>query len=126
MNHPTLLSSQQFDQFFDLLSNILNDFSNSNTQVIIFGDFNLDVLKYNIIHQVTEYIDLLFSFGFLQLVMKPTRCTAQSATLIDHVVTNSKSDVFETSILTSKISDHFPIIFFSSVCASTPNNKLIK
>ena len=126
VNHPTLSSSQQFDQFFDLLSNILNDFSNSNTQVILFGDFNLDVLKYNIIHQVTEYIDLLFSFGFLQLVMKPTRCTAQSATLIDHVVTNSKSDIFETAILTSKISDHFPIVFFSSVCTSIPNNKLIK
>ena len=51
-------------------------------------------LKYNIITQVTEYIDLLFSYGFLQLIMKPTRCTSHSATLIDHVVSNSKADFF--------------------------------
>ena len=54
-----------------VFSNLLNDFAASNTQVIIVGDFNLDALKY-LVNQVTEYIDLLFSFGFLQLIMKPT------------------------------------------------------
>ena len=117
VNHPTLSSSQQFDQFFELFSNLLNDFAASNTQVIIVGDFNLNALKYNLVNQVTEYIDLLFSFGFLQLIMKPTRCTPHSASLIDHVLTNTKSDLFETAILTSDISDHFPIIFFSKICS---------
>ena len=126
VNHPTLSSSQQFEQFFDLLSNLLNDFAASNTQVILFGDFNLDVLKYNIVHQVTDYIDLLFSFGFLQLIMKPTRCTLNSATLIDHVVTNTKSDIFETIILTAKISDHFPIVFVSNVCTPPQAKKIVK
>jgi len=113
VNHPTLSSSEQFSQFSEYLLNILSDFSASNTQVILFGDFNLDALKYNINNQVTEYIDLLFSFGYLQIVMKPTRCTTHSATLIDHIVTNSKSDVFDTVLLTSEISDHFPVIHFS-------------
>ena len=126
VNHPTLSSSQQFDQFFEMFSNLLNDFSCSNTQVIIVGDFNLDALKYNLVNQVTEYIDLLFSYGFLQLIMKPTRCTPHSASLIDHVLTNTKSDVFETAILTSDISDHFPFIFFSKICSHPQNNKLIK
>ena len=112
VNHPTLSSSEQFVQFIELLTNLLSDFSDINTQVILFGDFNLDALKYNIITQVTEYIDLLFSYGFLQLIMKPTRCTSHSATLIDHVVSNSKADFFESIILTTKISDHFPIIYF--------------
>ena len=44
--------------------------------------------------------------------MKPTRCTSHSATLIDHVVSNSKADFFESIILTTKISDHFPVIYF--------------
>ena len=112
VNHPTLSSSEQFSQFFELLTNLLSELSECNTQVILFGDFNLDALKYNIINQVTEYIDLLFSYGFLQLIMKPTRCTPHSATLIDHVLTNSKADFFESVILTTKISDHFPIIYF--------------
>ena len=94
--------------------------------MIIVGDFNLNALKYNLVNQVTEYIDLLFSFGFLQLIMKPTRCTPHSASLIDHVLTNTKSDLFETAILTSDISDNFPIIFFSKICSQPHSNKLIK
>ena len=113
VNHPTLSSSEQFCQFIDLFSNILNSFSSSNTPVYIFGDFNLDALKYNIANQVTEYIDNLFSHGFIQIIMKPTGCTPTTSTLIDHIVTNSRISIFETVILISKISDHFPIIFFT-------------
>ena len=44
-------------------------FSELNQQIFLFGDFNLDALKYNIIGNVTENIDMLFSYGFLQIVM---------------------------------------------------------
>ena len=83
-NHPTLSSSEQFLQFLELLSNLLSSLSDSNSQVFLFGDFNLDALNYNIIGQVTEYIDLLFSHGLLQINLKPTRCTMHSATLIEY------------------------------------------
>ena len=112
--HPTLSSSDQFSQFFEIFSNILNDLSSMNLQITLFGDFNLDALKYNIINQVTDYIDLLFSFGFLQLIMRPTRCTHHSATLIDHIVTNNTDGVYESVIMINRISDHFPIFYFSS------------
>ena len=49
-----------------------------------------------------------------------------SASLIDHVSTNTKSNLFETAILTSDISDHFTIIFFSKICSQPHSNKLIK
>ena len=125
-NHPTLSSSQQFLQFLELLSNLLSSLSDSNSQVFLFGDFNLDALNYNIIGQVTEYIDLLFSHGLLQINLKPTRCTMHSATLIDHVVTNSRADLFQTAILTSKISDHFPLIFLFNENTKLNNAKIIK
>ena len=82
VNHPTLTSSEQYQQFMELLTNLLSSFSELNQQIFLFGDFNLDALKYNIIGNVTEYIDMLFSYGFLQIVMKPTRCTQHSASLI--------------------------------------------
>ena len=113
-SHPLFSSSEQFIQFFDLLTNLLDDLSNLNTPVLLFGDFNLDVLKYGIIKNVTEYIDLLFSFGFLQLVLKPTRCTPHSASVIDHILTNSQAENFESVILVTKLSDHFPIFHFSN------------
>ena len=114
-SHPNMSSSEQFAQFSEILSNLLNDFSVGNQQVVIFGDFNLDVLKYNIINQVTEYVDLLFSFGFLQLILRPTRCTPTSATLIDYILSNKSEGMHESVILTSKISDHFPIVYFSNI-----------
>jgi exonuclease III len=64
VNHPTLSSSQQFDQFFDLFSNLLHDLTSLNIPIYLFGDFNLDALKYNIINKVTEYIKVSFFFWF--------------------------------------------------------------
>ena len=53
---------------------------------------------------------ILCSFGFLQIVTKPTRITENSATLIDHILTNSSNNVFESLLLLWKISDHLPLI----------------
>jgi len=80
---------------------------------MLLGDFNIDALKYTSSEFVSTYIDSLFSSGFLQTITKPTRCTNRSATLIDHAITNISQDSFTNIILTTKISDHFPIIIFS-------------
>lgn len=94
----------------DLFSNLLTKLSNSNLNFYIAGDINLDVLKYQNNSFVTEYVDLLFSFGTLQLISKPTRCTLNSATVIDHLITNDFLKSSDCYILTSCISDHFPVI----------------
>jgi hypothetical protein len=112
--HPTLSSGDQFTQFMDLLSNLCSNLSDYKSPVYSFGDFNLDLLQYNSSQQVTDYIDLLFSFGFMQIITKPTRVTLKSATLIDHLITTSDSNVFESVILTTKLSDHFPLIYVSN------------
>jgi exonuclease III len=62
--HPNLSSADQFSQFIDLLSNLCSELSSVNCPVYLAGDINLDVLQYNFNHNTSEYIDLLFSFGF--------------------------------------------------------------
>jgi len=109
--HPTLSNTEQFTQFIEIFSNVLSDAHSKFENVYIFGDFNLDLIKLNKNKQVKEYVDLLFSFGFLQIVTRPTRLSSSSATLIDHIITNVSHPVYETSILTASISDHFPIFF---------------
>ena len=76
------------------------------------GDYNVDLLKCNSNSRVSEFIELLFSFGLMQIVTKPTRCTDNSASLIDHIITNHHVPSYTSVILTSKISDHFPILYF--------------
>jgi hypothetical protein len=75
---------------------------------------------------VTEYVDLLFSFGLLQVITKPTRCTQNSATWIDHVITNSMCPNIESIIVTSLISDHFPIIHHCNSPKKSPSQQLLK
>jgi len=111
--HPNLTSNEQMNQFMELFSNQIAHLSSLNATVHIMGDFNLDLLKYNESNFIQNYADMFFSSGFLQLIMKPTRCTSNTATLIDHIITNCNNKKLVSGILTLKISDHFPI-FFSS------------
>ncbi len=61
----------------------------------------------------------------MQLLIKPTRLTVNSATLIDHIISNSTSENHDISILTSNISDHFPLMYVSSTKKSTMQNKTV-
>ncbi len=110
-NHPTLSQNNQFNQSLELIDSIISLCNEKKIPTFLFGDFNIDVLKYGQNNQASEYVDLLFSHGFLQTITKPTRCTNSTATLIDHCLTNSTNFNHNSSILTSLLSDHFPIIY---------------
>ena len=49
-----------------------------------------------------------------QSILKPTRVTTNSATLIDHVITNANLTSVKSVIFTEKISYHYPILSFLS------------
>ncbi len=125
-SHPTISSGDQFDISMELFTNLLSTINEKNMTAFIFGDFNIDVLKYGKCQKTTDYIELLFSQGFIQTVTKPTRCTNNSASLIDHCITNSTTISHETFILTSFISDHFPILCNLSTTAKEKNCKFIQ
>ena len=108
--YPGLTFTDQFAQFSDMLSNLLSQLNDYSNNVSIYGDFNLDLLKATENKFINEYINNIFSNGYLQIVLKPTRLTTHSATLIDHIITNCKSTNHNSYILCDQISDHFPII----------------
>ena len=105
--------SEQLDSFIEILSNILESLNELNCKVYLVGDFNIDLLQFNNHPKTREFIDKLFSNGYLQLVNHPTRVShhanQKSASLIDHCWTNNCSQSFNSGIITSYISDHFPI-----------------
>ena len=120
--HPSYSLSESYSQFVNLLSNICNELINTKKQFYLLGDFNLNLLEYNKCSQVTEYIDLLFSFGLIQIISKPTRCTLNSATILDHIITNQQVPTYNSVILVTSLSDHFPVTFMQKtvVRASSP------
>jgi len=107
--HPLFNAAEQFVQFSEIFSNFCDSLTALNSKLYIMGDLNLDVLKYSTCPNVTSYVDLLFSYGLLQIITKPTRCTSHSATLIDHIITNNSETSLESYIITTFLSDHFPV-----------------
>ena len=82
-----------------------------NKHIVLAGDFNLNVLDFENNKKVENFINLMFRYGMIPTINKPTRVTANTATAIDHIITNVIIDTdFKTGILKSCISDHFAII----------------
>jgi len=109
---PNHTPQAQFDQFLEIYANVANSLLESHDDFYICGDTNIDLIKLKTNKIASDYIDLLFSLGLLQIVTKPTRCKPTSATLIDHIVTNVMSSSYESRILVDFTSDHFPLFYF--------------
>ena len=58
----------------------------------------------------------MFGNGFIPLINKPTRISLNSASLLDHIWTNSKTTLkLNCAILTYCVSDHLPIFLSMSI-----------
>jgi hypothetical protein len=125
--HPTLTQSQQFTDFFQLFDNMLSNINASNIPCYIMTDSNINLLNCHTDHRVQEYLNLCLSHGFINTINHPTRITSNdSASLIDHIFTNSSNSQLTSGILTSDISDHlctFIQLEFHKSRQNTPNTK---
>ena len=63
----------------------MDTIQHENKHCLIMGDMNIDLLKFETHTKTDDYLDNLFTHGFIPLITKPTRVTTHSATLIDHM-----------------------------------------
>ena len=89
----------RFEKFIDV---VLNE----GKEIILLGDFNKDLSDAD---ANREWLILTESLGLTQLVTEPTRVTAVSSTLIDHIYTNEDEHVSSTHVAHIQISDHYAI-----------------
>ena len=94
----------------------------------IMGDFNLDRLKHDK-HPPTEtFLDIMHANSFIPIINRPTRVTRDTCTLIDNIYTNNyntKNDNY-SGLLTTDISDHFPVFHLSKKCSEHSINNEYK
>ena len=76
-----------------------------NKTVVLLGDFNADLLKYDQNSNISDFLDLMYSSLLLPHIFSPTRTTS-SATLIDNIFTNSYNSSFVSGNLINVLSDH--------------------
>ena len=56
--------------------------------IVLAGDFNLNVLDLKNNKKVQNFINLMFRYGMIPTINKPTRVTANTTTAMDHIITN--------------------------------------
>jgi len=78
-----------------------------NCEVVMTGDFNIDLLKTTKASQKLLEDTVLHSF--IQRVTIPSRETDGTKSIIDHVYTKSKTNPY-TDVLISDISDHYILV----------------
>ena len=99
--HPN--ETVNWNEGFD---NYLDKVLECEKEMYLMGDFNRDLMQTNIKQSWVEYME---SFGLHQIVNMPTRVTDQSATLIDHIYSNTHANILTIAVPHLGLSDHFPV-----------------
>ena len=60
----------------------------SRKDTILAGDFNINLIDFDAKEKLQVFVNFMFCFGIIP-VNKPTRITEQTASAIDHFITNS-------------------------------------
>ena len=92
---PNVTSTDQLLQFNNLFNDLLAQLSVKNIVSYLFTDSNINLLN-NVTTNFSNYLNTIFSNGFLQLNRKATRMQEASSSLIDHIVSNDKKQIFVT------------------------------
>ena len=97
--------------FIEVLDTILLRLAStySDMKRIIMGDFNINLLNVKSGGFPQEFLNTMYSFGYMPHILRPTRVAGQSATLIDNVWTSDGTLLINGGIIKSGISDHFPV-----------------
>ena len=83
--------------------------SEKNKEVILGMDHNLDLLKQTSHKKTQTFVENTLDHALLPVIMKPTRISRTSATLIDNVIISDKlQSNYTSSILLSNLSNHLP------------------
>jgi len=104
---PNTSPRADFDIFSSTLQDLMDIINNERKQSVFMGDFNIDLLKFGIHEKTNDYVNGIFSRGYMPVILQPTRLSFSTATLIDHIYTNDMISKFASGIVITDVADHF-------------------
>ena len=117
--HP----KSNIDDFMNYLNNCLDMIQRENKPCILMGDFNMDLLKFETVESIDNFINTLCSSYFLPYILQPTRITDHSATLIDNIFYNSLDNSTISGNFVFDISDHLSNFLIIKKCYPDLHNQ---
>ena len=103
--------NENYETFTTEFSIILQNLQKSKHEVVIGGDFNIDLLNIHNKPTFSSYFDTITSIGFYPQITLPTRLSQRRGTIIDNFLLKlscTTNNHASSGIFTSRISDHFP------------------
>ena len=97
-------NSDVTDEWYDDFVAMVDGAYRSSSDVILLGDFNIDMLEPH-----RDWDSTFTAVGLKQMVTSPTRVARSSATLIDHIYTSIKSRIIGVHVPQVAYSDHYPV-----------------
>ena len=102
------------DELTVKLEELIKESNLNKYDAYIMGDMSIDLLKHHTHQQTGQYVDMLYSYDLLPVITKPTTITSHTATLIDHIYTNTINSLV-SGIVTVDISDHLPVFCVAGI-----------
>ena len=124
--HPNL-NINEFSDNYPI--ELVDKLSKENKSIFLLGDFNINLLNYDIPPPTNEFLDSLSSHYFHTHILQPSRVITNSKTLIDNIFSNIAVPYINSANLTASISDHLPQflvapnIFFNTSYPKSNNYK---
>ena len=103
-------NNANYQQFIHELTPLITTLGNHHSDVIIAGDYNIDVLKINDKPMFSDYFDAITSLSFFPKITLPTRFADTNCTLIDNFICKLSHRISQATagILISQIYDRLP------------------
>ena len=125
---PPRENINNYTSFTESMEQILQTLQNY-PNVMILGDFNIDLLKIKEKEHVNAFFYCMISSGYFPKLTLPTRITSNSRTLIDNCFVKSLADLSDitSGILHQNISDHQPyFISLNKIMLPQSKHKFVK
>lgn len=109
-------------RFLSYINDTLEVISKENKTCTLLGDFNLNLLNFETHLDTHEFINILSSYFYSPHIIKPTRITYHSATLIDNIFVNSLAHHTISGNLVYDLTDHLPNFIIINKFTALPKN----
>ena len=117
--HPNM-SMSEFKIYY---TNVLEKLCSKKSQSFLMGDFNIDLLKSNSHTDTSNFLEQNLSSCIRPFILRPTRITPHSKTLIDNIYSNYLEDNYLSGNIISAISDHLPQFLLTGTSHDLPKTK---
>ena len=106
---PPHQNTDDINNFMSEISQLLDEIR-KNKNILLCGDFNINLLKLKEVNIVNNFLEFFLGIGFAPRITVPTRLSKNSGTLIDNFFIKISEHYSNTTagVILSHISDHLP------------------